>query len=159
MKNRLEARYLFHVCLLAGALSLTACSYGTNFVIANASDQPVEIRYKIKKPADPVAQSRMPVSPAIKMVSELNQEIPWRELPASRYKFDPDSRMAVVSLMQGEALLVEHLNLVDKSYEAADFPIEEIEITGTYGEIKLQGEQVFKSFVAESKKLSAITYR
>jgi len=55
-----------------------------------------------------------------------------------------------------EALLVERVQRggmqVDEDEEATDFMIEELTITGAFGEIKLQGYQVRKSFVAESKK-------
>ena len=60
----------------------------------------------------------------------------------------------------GDALRVEQLNLVDRQDgdAASRFAIEEIDISGADGEIKLQGEQARKSFVAESKKVYTLTY-
>jgi len=90
----------------------------------------------------------------------LNQEVSWHELSPSDYAFDPVSRtVSINSLKPGEALRIEQLNLVDKQYEAWDFPVEEIAISGAAGEIRIQGDQVYKSFVAESKKTYTITYR
>ena len=44
-------------------------------------------------------------------------------------------------------------------HQAANFSIEEMNITGTNGEVRLQGEQAFKSFVPASKTLYTLTYR
>ena len=101
----------------------------------------------------------MPTLRVIKTASELKQEVPWRELSDSQYKFDPDSRTAVVSLQPGEALQVERFKDMQATSVVARFSIEEITITGANGMIKLQGEQVPKSFIAESKQLYTLTYR
>jgi len=103
------------------------------------------------------------MAPAIKAVSELHQEIAWRQLSASEYTFDPDNRKVVVSLKPGEALLIEQCNLVDgpvdDAHQAAKFSIEEIDIMGNDGEIKLQGDQARRSFLSGSKREYTLTYR
>ena len=167
MKDQSKIRYLLSICLLSGVCLLAACSYLTNFVVINATDRPIEVQYVIKKPPPPFHQfppsQSLPITPAIKDVSQLQQQTEWHELSASEYTFDPDSRRVVVSLMPNQALRVENQNLVDGKTDdaslAAKFSIEEINITGSYGEIKLQGEQARKMFVAESKKLYSITYK
>jgi len=101
--------------------------------------------------------------PSVKQISELHRQIPWRELPTSRFTFDPDTRAAVVSLMPGETLRVEQRKLnegpQDDTYQNANFSIEEIKITGTNGEVTFRGEQVRRSFVPISKTLYTLTYR
>ena len=60
------------------------------------------------------------------------------------------------------ALLVERLHRggmqVNEVEDERGFGIEEIIIIGAYGEIKLQGRQVRKGFLAESKEVFALTY-
>jgi|SRR5215204_195881 len=162
MTNPLKKPALFLV-LLSSVVALTACSYSTEFVVINAANDPIEVRYRLKKPMNLLAPSRLPEVPSVKLISELDQQIPWRALPTSRFKFDPDTRMAVVSLMPGESLRVEQRKLgegpQDDAHQAANFSIEEINMTGTNGDVMLQGEQARKSFVPVSKTLYTLTYR
>jgi hypothetical protein len=167
MKNRSKTRYLPSICLLSGMCLLTACSFSTNFVVVNATDRSIEVQYVIKKPPPPFNQfppsHALPITPATKEISQLQQQTEWRDLSASEYTFDPISRRVVVSLMPNQALRIEKQDLVDGKTDdaslAAKFSIEEIKITGSYGEIKLQGEQARRMFVAESKQLYSITYK
>jgi hypothetical protein len=164
MNYRFQARHLLLVFFLPCLLWLTACSYITNFVIVNASGQVVEVRYTIKKPSDPRAPSGEPVVlPATKAVLELQQQTPWNELPTSQYSLDRENRELVVSLMPGQGLLVEQPNLLDGStdeaHQAENFSLERIDISGSSGEVHLQGEQARKAFVPVSKKPYTLTYR
>jgi hypothetical protein len=163
MTNQLKKTPLFLVCLLSSVVALTACSYSTEFVVINAANNPIEVRYRLKKPMNSLAPVRLPEVPSVKLIAELDQQIPWRPLPTSRFTFDPESRMAVVSLMPGESLRVEQRKLSegpqDDAHQAANFSIEEINITGANGEVMFQGEQARKSFVPVSKTLYTLTYR
>ena len=163
MTNQFETKHLILVCLLSSVAALAACSYSTNFVVVNAANDIIEVRYRLKKPMDPLAPSRLPEVPSIKLISELDRQIPWRELPTSRFTFDPNTREAVISLMPGEALRVEQRKRnggsQDNERDATNFSLEEISITGTNGVLTFQGEQVWKSFVPASKTLYTLTYR
>ena len=164
MNRRFLLRALFFGCLLGCVWPLTACSFITNFVIVNASNQPLEVRYKLKPPADPRAPAGEPVvPPATKPVSQLQQEVSWNQLSASQYKLDREKREVAVLLPPGYALLVEQRNLVDgptdDAHQAANFSIEEINLSGAGKQVHLQGDEVRKGFVPESKKLYTITYR
>jgi len=161
MTNPLKKPALFLV-LLSLVVVLTACSYSTEFVVNNASNDTIEVRYRLKEPTDSLSPSRLREVPSVKLISELDQDIPWRPLPASRFKFYPDIRLAVVSLLPGESLRVEERKLgqsQDEARLAANFSIEEINLTGPNGEVMLQGEQARKSFVPVSKSLYTLTYR
>jgi hypothetical protein len=160
MKNYPKARGLILASWLASLLALTACSYATNFVVINASDHVVEVRYKVKYTIDP----RQPLhglrlAPDVKKISEVDEQIAWEDLPASRLTVDPESRTVVVSLMPGYGLRVEQLNMADDPDPLSSFSIEELVIQAGPDAIKLQGEQVYKSFVPESKSTHTLTYR
>ena len=162
MPARLDARYLLLVCSLAFVLPLTGCSYLTDFVVVNASDHPIEVHYAIKKPDNALSPSRVPLVPGIKPISELYQEVPWRELTTSQYSFDPDKGTVVLSLMPGHALRIAQYNLSDgpasDAERAAIFFVEEIDIVGVSGKVQLRGEQAYRSFVPESKNVYALKY-
>lgn len=159
MNIRVRSGHLSLTCLMASLVSMTGCSYLTDFVVINASDDRVEIRYIVKKPADPRAFSTIPMVPEIKPISELNQEVAWHVLLASEYSFDPNSRMVVVPLKPNEALRIEQLNLADKQLKASDFPIEELHIAGAHDDVELQGEQVYNSFASGPRRMRTLTYR
>jgi hypothetical protein len=159
MTCQIRTRHLVFVCLFTSACLQVGCSYLTNFVVVNECHYSIEVRYEIKKPQDPGMPSRMPCLPEIKLVSELDRQVAWRELTATEYSFNPESRVVEVSLKPGEALRVAHLNLVDNQYKASDFPIEEIHLVASRGEINLRGEQVYSAFSPRSKKTYALTYR
>lgn len=159
MKDYSATIRLFFVSLLASLLLLTACSYLTNFAVVNASDRAIEVKYKIKNLTGSVSPHwGLPIVPAVKKISELHQEVSWQDLSASEFTIDPENRTVVVSLKPGEALRIEQRNLADESDPARNFSIEEINIKGTSGEITLQGERLYTSFVAESKKVYTLTY-
>src|SRR5215212_5948123 len=113
MKNRLEVRYFLFTLSLASLMWLAACSYRTNFVVVNASDHTIEVRYKVKYAVDPSSPGRgLNLMPAVKKISEVDEQVPWEDLSGSRFTVEPDSRTVVVSLGPGRALRVEQLDLV-----------------------------------------------
>lgn len=133
MSAQNETAKAFLVCLLGfSVLALTACSYSTNFVVVNASNNPIEVRYTLNPPVNPVAPSRLAEVPSVKPISQLDRQIPWQELPTTRFTFDPSTRTAVISLMPGEGLRVEQRKLendtANNGEQAASFSIEEIDI-------------------------------
>ena len=143
---------------------MAACSYTTNFVVVNSSDKPIEVRYKIKKSSDPnLTAQTLPVRPGLKPISEVHKQVAWRDLSDSEFSIDLSSRTVVVMLTPGNALRVEHRNLVDgetdDAHQAENFSIEEIDILGANGEIHLKGDAARKSFVPESKSVYTLTYK
>lgn len=143
-------------------LFFTACSFTTNFVVVNESDHVIEIRYRIKQPADGRPAS-LPINPAIKEVSQLGRQVAWQDLSASDYRVDHNERLVTVSLKPGYGLRIEQRNLVDGSQTDADrarnYAIEEITLIGNKGELHLSGEQARTSFLPQSKTLYTLTYK
>jgi len=129
--------------------------------VLNGSDKAIEVRYQISDFPGPF---RAPVTPATKAADELlDGDKPWSELSPSQYGRDPESRTVTVTLMPHSALLVERVHRggmqVDEADEAATFAINELVVVGDYGEIRLQGKQVRKAFVPESKKAFVLMYK
>ncbi len=139
---------------------MSACSYGTDMVVVNMSNQPIEIRYKIRSQTGPF---RLPAQPAMKKVSQLKDNHQWRTLSPSEYTLSPENRTITVGLPPNCGLRIEGLHRggmqVDEEEDAKYFGIEEINLKGASGEIILKGKQVRKSFLAESKQVFTLTYR
>ena len=159
-----EARYRSFVLLLVLPLTLTSCSSLTNFVVVNGSTRALEVRYKVKKVAQPVSPIQLlPIRPAIKPIAQLEHQTSWRDLSISEFTFDPDSRTVIVSLMPGDALRIEQRNLVDApkddASQASNFGIEEIVLDGANGVAKFEGDLARRSFVPQSGKTYILTYK
>ena len=88
---------------LTFSLLLTACSYTSNFVVVNATDQPVELRYKVKaSPRDPLEMVGTPRKTAGEKLRDGDRE--WRLLAPGEYTLDGGARTLTVRLMPREAL-------------------------------------------------------
>ena len=150
-------------CLLVAVVLFTACSYLTDFVVVNKSDRPIEVRYKLRKPASPLSPSRIPLLPGVKSTSELDQQVPWRELGSSEYAFDADKRVVSVSVLPGQVLRIAQYNLQDGNMTNAEqakmFFVEELAVSGNNGEVIKNGDDVYESFVPESTNIRALVYR
>ncbi|HYG80520.1 MAG TPA: hypothetical protein VD861_09045 [Pyrinomonadaceae bacterium] len=143
------------------ALVLTACSYATNFVVVNATDRPVELRYKVKdSPRDPLEMAGAPKKTAAKKLRDGDSD--WRLLAPGEYALDAAARTVTVRLMPGEAVLVTRLTNYrghDNSARAGAYAIEEIHLDGAGGAVKLRGEEARTGFVKQSDNLYTLTYK
>ncbi len=143
------------------ALLLTACSYTTNFVILNATAQPVELRYKLKaSPRDVLQVAGEPRKTAGEKLQNSDKE--WRLLAPGEYSVDSEARTVTIRLMPHEAVLVRQLTNYgghDDTSDAEAFAVEEIRLNGASGEVILQGDQARRSFQRESDNLYTLTYR
>ena len=143
------------------ALLLTACSYTSNFVIINATDQPLELRYKVKaSERDPIQMVGEPRKTAREKLRGSDRE--WRLLAPGEYEVNREARTVTIRLMPHEAVLVRQLTNYgghDDTSDAEAFAIDEIRLNGASGEVTHQGDQARRSFVRESDNLYTLTYR
>jgi hypothetical protein len=75
---------------------------------------------------------------------------------------DQQSRTISVSLMPQEALQIARIHKYgghDDPHGAAQFPIDEIVITGTSGGLKFSGGQARKAFSEVSRALYTLSYK
>lgn len=155
-------RNVVFILLLSSVSLFTACSYFTDFVVVNESDHPVEVRYKVKNfPGEPLELTGAAATMTISRLRAGNKE--WRKLFDARHQLDRENRTIAVRVSSKEALRVTSIHRIggqiDDAEEAISFPIEEISVIGVCGEIRVQGRQAHKIFVAESNRLYTLTYK
>ena len=155
-------RLLLLGCVLAAVVGLSACSFSRFFVVVNETNERIQIRYVFKKPPHPEAPSELVQTPAVKLISELDdRDIDWRVLTETRFTFSPETRTVVLTLEPKEAVRVEQVhnaNCVEKD-GGGGFYIEEINITGPTGAVRLTGEQARNSFAGDKKGMCVLTYK
>ena len=143
------------------ALLLAACSYTTNFVVVNATDRPLELRYKIK------ASARDPLQLAGELLKTAEENLraddrQWQRLSPEEYAVDREARTVTLRVMPHEAVVVRRLTNYgghDDTSDAEAFAVEEINLGGAGGEVKLQGDEARRGFVRESDNLYTLTYK
>jgi hypothetical protein len=154
--NKMRQLTLF--ALLAYACLLTGCSYLTDFVVVNESDQSVQVHFRIKDYPGPFAPPIAPATIAISGLSTKGNDV-WDELPGGADRVDQENRTITVELISQNALRIARLHNYarEDSSDAARFPVEEILVTGQSGDMKLTGEQLRLACVEKSKALYSLT--
>lgn len=160
--RRARGKLLYPFVLLFApfVLMLSACSYGTIFVVVNKSNQPIQVRYRAKKTSADVRDPCTP--PATMRVEEFEARQAWHELSAPEYQVDQTSGVITLSLKPNEVLRIvvigDPKNAEDEAVEAERFCLDEIVLSGPNGEIKLQGKQAYAGFIAESRNTRKLIY-
>jgi hypothetical protein len=147
--------------LLIVVVSLTACSYSTDFVIVNDTTEILNIEYRVKEfPGEfspPETPSILPVS---QLSSRGNQQ--WTRLQSGQYNVDPQKRTVSVRIAPGQALLVCKMSNYgghSPEWDAKEFPLEQIKLDGTGGVSLLNGDEARTSFSERSRALYVLVYK
>jgi hypothetical protein len=141
---------------LLGASLLTACSFSSDFIVINDSQQPIEVSYRFRF----AGQIKTPATVARAEVGSKRPEY-WQELNGDRYKVDQVWRTVRLRLMPAEALRLAtmHNYSSHESGSSGSFPIDELTVRGANGEIVLRGDQVRLSFSKEGTQDFVLTYK
>lgn len=155
-------RSILLTLIIVFSLTSAACSYTTDFFVVNASESPIEIRYKVKSP--PHAPQPLEFVPAIKLSARLEdrKKEDWKDIAADRYQIDQATRTVTVKLLPQEALFVGkvfHYFGPDDADDLKSFPIEEMNVSGVVGEMKFSGKQLLKAFSKQSVMLYTLSYQ
>lgn len=146
--------------LLTAVLFFTACSYGYDFVVVNASHKSIEVRYLVKPSGRPPARGTH--TPAILDAGELQKSRRfWKELSSGEYNVDQNSGEIVVGLAPNQALRVADItNYPGHDSENTDlyFHISSLSLAGARGSVKYEGRQALTQFKG-SETLYTITYK
>lgn len=147
--------------LLAITVSLTACSYATDFVVVNNSAQVLRVEYHVK---EFVSDSGPPLVPSISNDSELssNARQEWKKLQAEQYESNSQQRTVAVSIMPGQALLVCTLHNYPGHTSASgarQFPLDHITLNSGKGVMLFNGELTRTQFTRKSNSLYVLEYK
>jgi hypothetical protein len=155
-------RWLLILIVLLLTISLTSCSYSTDFVVLNNADYPIEVVYTVK--ASPIGPPSLEIEPMV--VSSANLEIEdkskWRKLPPDQFRIDQVTRTVVVHLPAHEALLITtmHHYIGDEDPNDVEmFPIQEISVSGADGALRFTGDSARKAFERMSRVLYVLSYK
>ena len=155
-------RYIFLISLTLLTLTLTACSYSTEFVVVNESDRPIEVRYKAKRfPNEPPDFTARPAKMLASQLGNHDRQ-QWKNLTPDQYQVDRENRTVTVNVMPREALWVTnmfHYFGDDDPNDVANWPIEEISIMGAGGGMTFTGDKSRQSFSYVSRVLYSLTYK
>jgi hypothetical protein len=149
------------VVMVSLVMLFAACSYLTDFAVLNDSDQPIEVRYKVKRfPGTFVP----PVAPATIASSQLTTKgnQPWNKLSSDQYQLDEQNRTVVIRVMPHQALLIANMHNYaghGDAWDAKEFPIEEIALRSAGNEMKFVGQQARTAFSEVSRALYTLTYK
>jgi hypothetical protein len=154
-------RYVLLISLTLLTLTFAACSYSTDFVVVNESNQPIEVRYKIKQVPGPLA---LTAAPAKMDAAQLGagDRTKWKKLGPDQYRIDEENRTVTVNVSPHEALWVTsmfHYIGDEDPNDVADWPIEEISVNGYDGGMTFTGQKARKSFCYVSAALYTLTYK
>jgi hypothetical protein len=162
MGKRDFMRYILIISLTLLTLALTACSYSTDFVVVNESNQPIEVRYKIKKfPVGPPTLEGTPTKIDASQLGERDRR-KWQKVNSDEYQIDQENRTVTVNLMPHEALWVTsmfHYFGDEDPNDVTNWPIEEISVKGADGEMMFTGDKSRQSFSYISRALYTLTYK
>jgi hypothetical protein len=145
-------RRAFLSLIVLASSFLGGCSFSTDYVIVNSSEEPVQVTYTIAPTSiDPLAATGVGI-PAMLPTSQLYGRREWHKLSAAEFGFDRTNRTVTVSLPPNQGLLITRGGDYNPKPPVAEkFIIEEIRIAGPNGEIILKGDAVRKAFVVVPK--------
>jgi hypothetical protein len=152
-------RKILLLVLLLPLLLFAACSYGYEFVVANKSAGPIEVRYQLKRWTPETPGKFVDLHPPAKLTEGEFQksEHQWREVPKEQFAFDNLTGTYTVTLAPDEVLLLQRTS----NYQGIEnqFYFARIKISGSKGTIDLEGWQAQTQFKIESDTKYVIRYR
>jgi len=152
------------ICLLllsAICFVCAGCSYITDFVVVNNSAQPIEVRYRVKQFP---SEFGLPDKPAIILASLLDSHggQQWNVLTSGQFAVDQGNRAVTVRVMPGDGLRVADMvnySGHEDAWDANEFPVDGITISGTNGNVELAGPKTRTAFAEVSLALYTLTYK
>ena len=155
-------RFLLLV-LLVLTITLTSCSYSTDFVVFNDTDNLIEVVYRMK-PSPPGPPSLGGIEPMVVSAANLEKSdiSKWTKLAPHRFRIDEANRTVTVRVSAREGLWITsmHHYIGDEDpNDVANFPIQEVSIAGKDGEMRFTGDKARKSFERKSRVLYVLSYK
>lgn len=156
-------RFLPLILLLLLTITLASCSYSTDFVVVNDTDNRIEVVYRIK-PSPPGPPSLEGIEPMA--VSAANLEVKgiskWTKLEPHRFRIDQVNRTVTVAVSAHEGLRITsmpHYIGDEDPNDVQNFPIQEVSVAGKDGEMRFTGDEARKAFEKKSLTLYVLSYK
>lgn len=150
------------VILLLLTITLTSCSYSTDFVVFNDTDNQIEVVYRVKP--SPLGAPSLEIEPMV--VSAANLEVrdisKWTKLAPDRFRIDQVNRTVTVRVLAHEGLWITsmHHYIGDEDpNDVTNFPIQEVSVAGADGEMRFTGDKARKAFERRSRVLYVLSYK
>jgi hypothetical protein len=137
---------------------LSGCSYETEFVITNKTNNVLKVAYQFRKESTKSGNCfddySKPV-PSIKSISEMwKQELKWRKLDKNQYRCD-DKELRVEFLLQPNmAVNIDSM----RNFRVQDINIQSLTLQGNGGSIIYQGDRVIRGFRKVKDTLHVLEY-
>ena len=155
-------RWFLIIILLLLTITLTSCSYSTDFVVLNDTDNQIEVVYRMKP--SPTGPPSLEIEPMV--VSAANLEMrdisKWTKLAPDRFRIDQVNRTVTVRVSAHEGLWITsmHHYIGDEDpNDVQNFPIQEVSVRGADGEMRFTGDKARKAFERKSRVLYVLSYR
>ncbi len=138
---------IFPIILLIGSTVLmTGCSYTADFVLKNATEKVLTIRYWIRR------TSAIPFVILKARVASSDQHAAnphaFNAFPDERIRIGNDSMSATVRLLPGEVLFLTELDIRDIAAEPTfKSGIRKLSVETETGAVVYEGDQVYRQFV------------
>lgn len=154
-------RHLRLIPLTCVTLLVSSCSYSTDFVVVNESNQTIEVLYKLKTDFGRLSSLDAPVTTDSSEVDSKNDGTKWLRLESTQYHIDESTRTTTVQLEAGRALRLTTMSSYghDHAQKAASYPIDYISLSGPNGSLTFAGDQARVSFRYVSANLYTLTYK
>lgn len=144
--------------LLTTLLLFSACSFGYEFVIVNASDSWLEVRYTVKPSGMPPNDRNH--LPMMLNTEELEKsEHKWKDVPIEQSHIEYKSGEIMVKLAPNQALRVADITNYpghDSEYTDLYFHITNLSLVGARGSVCLEGRQALTQFKKDDGRYTII---
>lgn len=144
------------------AASFAACSYSTDFVVVNESNQPIEVIYRIRQFAnEPLAVDPQPAKISASQIQSRDRTA-WRKLTTGEFQLNQETRTVTVHVLPNEALAVTqmfHYIGDEDPNDITNWRLDEITVSGASGSMTFTGDASRKSFKYVSRVLYTLTYK
>jgi len=134
---------------------LTACSFFYSVIVANDSDEAIEIHYKIGEKdgfTEPVTMSLEDWKSQNSLRRFWTEEKAWQNLPDTEYHTNLETRERTIKLSPGQIVRIEvgNDNSIGENYGDST-GITELKIVSSRGEISYKGKLILKQFEENSR--------
>lgn len=156
-------RFLPLILLLLFTLTLASCSYSTDFVVFNDTNSPIQVVYRIK-PSPTGPPSLEAIEPMVVAAADLEEKgvSKWTKLEPRRFRIDQVNRTVTVAVSAHEGLRITsmpHYIGDEDPNDVKNFPIQEVSVVGTNGEMRFTGDATRKAFEKKSITLYVLSYK